>query len=94
MTDWDAAAQRLEDHMAKRPVAGPYLLKADDYPLTVAVFVASDPDRLVWAQSVLKPTHGLLRALDIPPVAQWVGEPVDAAVMAPREWPERWTTCA
>jgi hypothetical protein len=76
-----------------KPIAGPYLLPEREYPFTVAVFVASDPDRLAWALSVLKPTHGLMRALEIPPVARWVGEPVDAVMIPPREWPERWTTC-
>lgn len=76
-----------------KPVAGPYLLPGREYPFTLAVFVASEPERLVWALTVLKPTHGLLRTLEIPPVAQWVGEPVDAVVVPPSEWPVGWTTC-
>jgi hypothetical protein len=79
--------------LANKPVAGPYLLPEDEYPFTLAVFVAAHPMRLVWAQTVLKPQHGLLRALEVPPAAQWVGEPVDAAILKPDEWPSAWTRC-
>lgn len=86
----DDAEQRLDEYVAKRPVAGPYLLKRGEYPFTVAVYTASRFE-LAWAMTVLAPEHGLLRTLEIPPVAQWVGERVDAAVMAPEEWPPEWT---
>jgi hypothetical protein len=75
-----------------KPVAGPYLLPEREYPFTMAVFVASEPERLAFAQTVLKPRHGLLRSIYVPPVAQWVGEPVDAVILRPHDWPSGWTS--
>jgi hypothetical protein len=76
-----------------RPVAGPYRLPEREYPFTIAAFVAADPDHLVWAQTVLRPQRGLLRMVPIPPVSTWVGEPVDAVILRPREWPDCWVAC-
>jgi hypothetical protein len=73
------------------PVSGPHLLPAADYPLTLAIFRASDR-ALVWAITVLEPEHGLVRMLQIPPAGSWVGELVSAVAIKPEDWPRAWKT--
>jgi hypothetical protein len=71
------------------PIGGPYLLPEDEHPFSLALFRKRDM-ALVWAVSVLKPSHGLMRLLEIPPTMEWIGEEVDATILAPEEWPRGW----